>query len=36
MESVSSKAFDANRKLDEINGLLEEYFSVQHREEDGY
>ena len=28
MESVSGKAFDANRKLDEISGLLKEYRSV--------
>ena len=36
MESVSGKSFDANKKLDEINELLEKYSSVQDREEDGY
>ena len=28
MENVSGKAFDVNRKLDEINELLKEYSSV--------
>ena len=36
MESVSGKASDANRKLDEINELLEEFYSVQDRGKDGY
>jgi len=36
MESVSGKAFDANRKLDELNELLEKYSSVLGRREDGY
>ena len=36
MENVSGKAFDVNRKLDEINELLKEYSSVLDRREDGY
>ena len=36
MESIAGKAFDANRKLDEINELLEKYSSVLGRREDGY
>ena len=32
----NSKAFDASKKLDEINGLLEEYRSVMHHRENGY
>ena len=36
MESIAGKAFDANRKLDEINEILEKYSSVMHRREDGY
>ena len=36
MESIAGKAFNANRKLDEINELLEKYSSVLGRREDGY
>ena len=36
MENVGGKAFDANKKLDEISGLLKEYNSVLHRREDEY